>query len=368
MNILWIPQISSLSSDGKVLLNKDSNIAVLRNLKESRLCIDNNIVVAFEFSSLNCVIDDELARFDLVFDNTRMFTNAYLERMNFNVDFFKQLKAMYNFDVVFINEPTKVLAIKSIFTDSKIVTYNHWLAFRNMPQLELRQFEGMANADICFVNSDFTISQINDYYKKYGFSKNINLIKAQPTFCGDVCDIKQNKSKAFIYNHRLSSDIYYKKAFKSLCNICDIIESKIGVNDMPIIYFTNPSGKKIDFKRPYFKTIDLPTQKEYCDFLKSNNIIGHINTFFDSYGMWSMSTVDCGITGNVCFLPNKFGYAEIFNEDYVGYCNNEEEMAEKIYKFIISEYDTSNFDNRYLWNHNASVIGALMNDEILKLF
>ena len=32
MKILWVPQISSLSNTGEILLNKDSNISVLTNL------------------------------------------------------------------------------------------------------------------------------------------------------------------------------------------------------------------------------------------------------------------------------------------------------------------------------------------------
>lgn len=58
MRILWIPQISSLSSDGVVLLNKDSNINFLRSLIGTKFTKTNNIYVAFEFSQDNCTALD----------------------------------------------------------------------------------------------------------------------------------------------------------------------------------------------------------------------------------------------------------------------------------------------------------------------
>ena len=125
MKILWVPQISSMSSEGKVLLNKDSNIAVLRNLIGTEFCNNNDVWIAIEFSQSNCVIDKEMENnFHIIYDESRRFTNAYMERFCFNSKFFNTLSVL-NFDVIFVNEPTKVIPLKKIFNESKIVAYNN---------------------------------------------------------------------------------------------------------------------------------------------------------------------------------------------------------------------------------------------------
>lgn len=340
MRILWIPQISSLSSDGIVLLNKDSNINFLRSLIGTKFTRTNNIYVAFEFSQDNCtVLDSEFEEnFYAIFNNTRTFTNAMLERFSFDANFFQRVSKMADFDVVFVNEPAKVIPLKKIFPNSVIATYNHWLAFKNMPEIELRQFEGMKAADICFVNSDYAKNEIISYYHKRYNCKIGNIIKAQPGY--DERELFKSKDKnasaefAFVYNHRLSSDSYYLNAYQTLLRICDSLECSTKIEDMPTIYFTNPSGKDFKLDKPYFKSISLGSSEEYYNFLRSDKILGHLNTFFTSCGMWSMSTVDCAITGNICLLPKSFGYAEIFNNNYYGYCQTPAEMSAKLTKLI----------------------------------
>lgn len=369
MKILWIPQISSKSMDGKVLLNKDSNMSVLRNLIGTDLTEKNKITVAFEFAPGNCLIDEEVKNnFDLVFDETHEFTNAMLERMHFNIDYFIDIRKM-NFDIVFTNEPTKVIPLRKIFTNIPVVCYNHWLAFKNMPEISLRQVEGMAAADCCFVNSNYVAEMVNNHYVGTSDLSRIHFVKAQPSFAGDIYPVnKINSSPSFIYNHRLSSDPYYADAYKSLCQICDILEKYLGKEGrpMPTIYFTNPSGKSFKFDKAYFKEIHLESQEEYRKFLRSDKICGHLNTFFNSAGMWSMSTVDCAAAGNPCIVPKKYGYAEIFEETYYGYVKNIEEAAFKIYELIMHPEICVKYKNSFIENHTNKVIGKLMNDELEK--
>ena len=368
MRILWIPQISSKSANGEVLLNKDSNISVLRNLIGTEFVDENKITIAFEFSNNNCVIDSELKEnFDLVFDDSHKFTNAMLERMHFNVDYFEQIKIGFEFDVIFTNEPTKVIPLRKIFTNIPIVCYNHWLAFKNMPEISLRQAEGMAAADCCFVNSNYVAEMVNNHYIGTHDLKKIHFVKAQPSFAGEIYPVdKINSSPSFIYNHRLSSDPYYADAYKSLCQICDILEKCFKGRPMPTIYFTNPSGKNFEFDRPYFKEVHLESQKEYKEFLRSDKICGHLNTFFNSAGMWSMSTVDCAAAGNPCILPRKYGYAEIFEGAYYGYVEDIEGVAAKIYELVMHPEACTKYENSYIKNHTNKAIGKLMNEEIKK--
>lgn len=365
MRILWIPQISSKSADGKILLNKDSGMSVLRNLIGTDLTEFNEITVAFEFDAENCIIDDEVKKnFDLVFDTSHKFTNAMLERMHFNVDYFTEVKKM-GFDIVLVNEPTKVVPLRKIFTNIPIVCCNNWLAFKNMPEISLRQAEGMAAADCCFVNSNYVIEMVNNHYIGTRDLKKMHLVKAQPSFAGEIFPVdKINSSPSFIYNHRLSSDPYYADAYNCLCRICDILEKRVKV--MPEIYFTNPSGKKFEFNRPYFKEVHLESQEEYKEFLRSDKICGHLNTFFNSVGMWSMSTVDCAAAGNPCILPKKYGYAEIFEDSYYGYVDSFFNFANKMQELIEHPEVCMKYDNSFLRNHTNKAVGKLMNEELEK--
>lgn len=52
---------------------------------------------------------------------------------------------------MFVNEPTKVIALKNIFKNAKVVSYCHWLAMDNMKEIELRQIEGIIASDIAFL-------------------------------------------------------------------------------------------------------------------------------------------------------------------------------------------------------------------------
>ena len=371
MKILWVPQISSLSNTGEILLNKDSNISVLTNLIGSDFCLNNDIYIAIEFSKDKCIVPDEMSNnFRIIFyDESRNFTNSYMERFAFNPDFFYLCKDKFgDFDVIFVNEPTKVIPLRKIFNNSKIVTYNHWLAFKNMPELELRQFEGMNSADICFVNSDYTKYEIQNHYNKYNLAIS-NIVKAQPTFNRNIKKIKLNAKNNFIYNHRLSSDKYYLNAYNCLIEICNELEKIIDKNNMPIFYFTNPSGKYFKLDKEYFKMVNLSNQEEYFSFLESDEICGHINTFFDSQGMWSMSTVDSAISGNICLLPYKFGYAEIFDKNYFGYCNERQDMVNKIYNLVYNKtYSMSLYDNSSVEMNSYNYVGKKMDNEIRRLF
>ena len=372
LNILWIPQISSLSSDGYVYLPKDSNMTAIGNLLKSDLG-KNKIDLCFEFSNEN-VIENKY-----VFDNVsnvfwnknHKYTNNMLERYHLDVDYFMSIyEGNERYDIIFCNEPTKVDAMKEIFKTSKVVCYNHWLAFKNMKNIQLRQYEGMCNASACFVNSEYAKKSILDYYDSIGKIKNlkkINLIVSNPAFNTEIKKFEGLKSRNIIYNHRLSSDIYYSKAFNDFLMILLALEYRIGIDNMPIVYLTNPSVKKFDYNLPkYFKQIQLLDKIEYEMFLKSNNVGIHMNTFFDSEGMWSQSTVDCAVAGNICLLPFKYGYAEMFDSRYFGYCNDREEMLDKL-AYILDNKNENKLKNLFTFYDSFDKIdGIKVGNKLLK--
>lgn len=337
MRILWIPQISCMSSDRKVLLNKDSNITFLRKLLSTQMFKRNEVDVCFEFNMKHEDLDNDFWKnFDgVVFRNTkREFAGAFNERFDFDSSRFMEIKNNNEkYDIIFVNEPSKVLPLKNIFKESKVVTYIHWLAADNMKFLEYRQREGIENADLCFVNSNFVIYKM----KKLGYNTN-NVRVFYPTANEEIMDLKVDVGMNIIYNHRLSSDGYYKSAYNNLVRVMDMLEDDLGLENMPTVYFTNPSGKDFDVEKdkPYFKKVELSDTETYVNFLKSKEVGIHLNTFFDSEGMWCSSTTDCACYGVKCLLPKKFGYAEIFSDDYYGYCHNVEEMYVKLRSTILS--------------------------------
>lgn len=344
--ILVVPQISSKSVGGHVLLQKDSGFNLLVNMFK-HLTDELDIHWVFPFDLVDSDIENMeqlTALLNVKEENISIiahtFTNAKAERMNFQINFwdwFKK-KRVSSFDYVFVAEPTHVLNYKEVFPDAKIITYNSWLAFKTMPNIHLRQFEGMCAADLTLVNSNYTISQILDFYKEYPDVLKLNIRKLEPSFDSKLkqnCQLKtmKNNKMGIIYNHRLSEDPYYATAFKYLVEVMKGLESVIGTNNMPDVYLTNPSGKSTEMLKQlpyYFKAVEFATQNEYNEFLRSKQVFVHLNTFFDSEGMWSMSTVEAAVNGNICLLPKKYGYAEIFEPTYHGYCDDVSEMINKL--------------------------------------
>lgn len=368
MKILWIPQVSSKSADGKLLLDSDSNIKFLLNMVCSAFGLCNDIDVFFEH-----YIDKK--DFDMfkvdgikkVFCAPRAFTDAYTERLNFNMEYVTKIFLHANYDVIFVNEPTHVVQYKQIFknTNVKIVTYCHWLAMDNMKDIELRQVEGFIAADACLFNSNYAICRVLERYKNIDGIENAKLYKLQPPTFSDYCPTFSNYCKnkkddeeiAIIYNHRISTDPYYKKAFDIFDEMLDNIEGR-GV-ELPKIFLTNPSGKNLDIDTERYTVLNLDSE-QYEDFLVKHFLI-HVNTFFESKGMWSMSTADAANTNNFCLLPYKFGYAEIMNRTYFGYCETPEEMEEKLEQIIVNGMPFD-YDNSYVYRHNPVNVGNKLND------
>jgi hypothetical protein len=246
---------------------------------------------------------------------------------------------------------------------AQTVCYNHWMACKNMTDLALRQYEDMVQADVCLMNSNYAISEFNNFYRKYNLPP-LDIRKLQPSFSSEMKPIKEHAKSNIIYNHRLSTDPYYLSAFQSLVEICNVLENM--VKEMPTIYFTNPSGKSFDVTlyKPYFKTITLGTQDEYKRFLESDEISIHLNTFFQSEGMWSMSTVDAIAAGNIALMPRKYGYAEIMQDDYEGYCDNQLAMAMELNFILNGLVFPKAYSNSCVLNHSGKILG----DELDSIF
>lgn len=367
--MLVIPQVSCKSIEGKVLFMNDSGIVFLKNMFKE-MANEFDIHYAFAFDVLNSdvqyyyMLQSFLACKMIHFDYYHSYTNAKLERLNFNVDFYKKLSEKYNFDYIFVAEPTHVVNIKALFPNAFIITYNSWLAFKNMKEIHLRQFEGMCAADLTLVNSKYTVDEIKRYYHKNDELKNMNIKVMNPAhYVENVKNIKKydGNELGIIYNHRLSTDVYYSKAFENLCKVLQIVEDKIGYENMPKVYLTNPSEKSINVDlKEYMVVVDLNDQRAYHEFLESNKVLIHLNTFFESEGMWSMSTIESAITGNICLLPKKFGYAEMFSSMYPGYCDDVVDMAERLVTILSNKYSYFENDEKLKYYTGSNVAKHLL--------
>ena len=127
MNILWVTQVSSKDKNGKVKINSDSSLDLINGFLTSDMS-KNYIIIAFEFAYGDL---DESGRnylqemrkrnknIDFVFNKAHHFTDAKTERFFMDYSFFDGIrKHVKQIDVVMLNEPTKALAIKSVFKDA----------------------------------------------------------------------------------------------------------------------------------------------------------------------------------------------------------------------------------------------------------
>lgn len=365
--MLIIPQISCKSSKGEILLENDSGMNLILNMLDE-LTKEMNVTIAFPFNiekmhNKVCDMFQCYNNLSFISDCSHEYTDAKTERMNFHVSWYKYLKnVLGKIDYVFVAEPTQVVNIKAIFSDAYIITYNSWLAFKNMKEIHLRQFEGMCAADLTLVNSNYAKYEILKKYKDFDDITSLNIKKLPPAYNQKIAFREQLKNKVdklgIVYNHRLSSDEYYKNAYETFIEIVRQLELKFGEDKMPDIYFTNPSGKEVELpNKKYIHIVDLKTQEEYINFLQSEKVQIHVNTFFKSEGMWAMSTVEAAITGNICLLPKKYGYAEIFSDDYYGYCNCSKDLLVKLWE-IIDQYSLFKaYNDRKLLNYHGNEIG-----------
>ena len=372
MKVLWLPQISSKSANGELMFEKDSNWAFFTNLLNSEFG-DNEFDIGFDYS-----VDDyrffmnikniEKKKIGVFGSDVHDYTTAPLERLHFDVQYYSMMLDKKKFDVVFNNEPAKATALRIVINSKshkpKLVTYTHWLAMDNLPLQMFQQYEGMLNSDLNLVNSQYVVSRIVEFCNKHKLILP-NIKVSPPSFdSSHMQPLKKcDKITGVVYNHRLSSDPYYHNALEILVDICHVTEQKIGFQNMPTIYFTNPSAKDtaIEKIKPYFKCIELGSQNEYYNFLKSDKVQVHLNTFFNSPGMWSMSTVESAITGNVCLLPENFGYAEIFGKNYLGYCEEPWEMEDRFCELLETGTDYNGYDDQIVRLWNDATIGKTLN-------
>ena len=334
--LVWFPQLSSVTPEGKIKLEGDSNWLFARN-------IANNIAKNYENVSVVLVIPkrDQLSEslfktsfHDNVFPFPMKFaTKAEAGRFSFDyeevITLFKTIIRDHgNPDAVWMNEPCLVMNMKFILNElklldsTKIFNYNHWIDNSEFAKIDhdlrrvsytLRQTEAVINSDATFLNSAYAKEMLFKSFKEFGMdagvynekiATHLHLLDSE-SILGVTRKPHNLPYKVFIYNHRLSSFGYYQEAFQDLLYVCD----KLPPDSFKVL-LTNPSGKNFAKERPYLELVEGLPYGKYLQLLADAD--AQISTFRPGNGgMWSMSIMEALALGTPAFIPNHSGYCEI---------------------------------------------------------
>ena len=365
--MMYMLQLSSVR-DGEYYPLSDSNYNFAKNLltgirkkipsQELKIiaCFPKKINAKDENEVIKFLFDLEIHYFDLP-----ITTSVFGTRYDFNYDYAFKNVFEYEPDFIFENNPVHVRAWKTVLNDlkifhsqeykkdTKLITYFHWIDSPLFPKVDkdisywLRQIEGVITADYVLFNSNYAKEQIIESFKETIFSSYYDVEelsekfhKIPPSFDKKILKYKGNllKTNDIIFNHRLSSLLYYKKNFENLKDMLQLFLDNIDY--CPKVYFTNPSRKQVpDFPFPA-EFLEL-NEQEYYKLLGSNKVGIAPNFFFDSYGMWSIATMEAGVLGNAVIMPKKYGYAEMAPSDYEGFYTTSSQAYQLFEKCIIDK-------------------------------
>jgi len=363
--MIYTLQLSSVRENEYYPLS-DSNYNFAKNLILGiRKILDKNElrIIALFPSQLNKLDEKDVIEFlsniSVEFKKLPITTCVFGTRFDFSYNLARNLVEDCDPDFIFENNPVHVRAWKTIIDDLKtfgqmpkdreikLITYFHWLDSPLYPKVPkeisywLRQAEGVITADYVMFNSFYAMEQIVESFEKtilksyfdiFRLSK--KFFKIPPSFDKNILkkEISPEKDNGIIFNHRLSSLPYYKENFNNLVNM--LVEFNYIHGFYPRVYFTNPSRKSIP---------DLPFKADFVELnedayhylLGSYNVGIAPNFFINSYGMWSIATMEAGIFENAVILPYKFGYIEMAKNEYKGFFNNLSEAYQLFEKCIL---------------------------------
>lgn len=241
INILYDLQLSVLTSlqDGDFLFDRDSNVNVasftIAGLLEKNPEYHFYLLVPEKdkVELLQMTEDIDMSR--VTFIEYPYFGNPFVERVSFNPR--ELMKALENvkIDLVYTNDPSKVLQYKTFFYMKQdefvpIMSRNHWVtgkAHRKVPEeidFIIRQVEGAIHSDISTFNSnaavnfllenatehfnDKTIKDISDKLHAIETVSNKKLDKYEATY--------RNEKTIFLFAHRLSYYTGFEEVFEVL--------------------------------------------------------------------------------------------------------------------------------------------------------
>ena len=340
--LLYDLQLSFINkATGKFMVEQDSNFNFCRGIEKNlnKNFQDTSMYVltparyqAEEFTHLEFASEIPIEYNADVFAS-RFTDFADMKQLKDTIDWIKP-------DVIWTNDMTRVPAYK-LFTDAKIIAYNHWIDNRIMPKISedktyvFRQAEGAWKSDLPLLNSqfgcNFFISGLYDFIEGGEIIPQIrSKLYAIPPLVDIANAVKSPKFErpTIMFNHRMSSLPYYKKNFDAFVTACEYLKKFC---DFDVI-LTNPSGYALSELPKYMKVVTTNSYAEYLKVLSKCWLC--VAAFFESYGTWSMSVTDAILANTVVMLPNKFGYPEMVKPGYEYLCDNDAALQSKLRIFI----------------------------------
>lgn len=370
MNILLDLQLSVVDSmdDGKFLITPDSNANVmtfllkglLKELPDAKFGVlvppRDRTTLTEGKSFFNDVIED--SRVTLI--PYRYFGNPFIDRMTFDTVGLKEALCCFDVDLVYTNDPTKVLGYKTFFYGKykkflPVISRNHWVTGktdRKVPEeidFVIRQIEGAIKGYAQTFNSEFGIHLFLENAKEFFNDETIEKLKPKLS-AFEAVDIEKvdkyetdAKPKKFtlLWAHRLSYYTGWEEMFDWLKELWAQRQ------DWQLIV-PDPGNKfkqeELVARWPFITAIDKSTwtHAKYLTLCWMSDITLGNHNFPAAWG--GLSITEPMAAETVPLMPGKDSYLEMFfpeTEDSVYMCNpffsDKDELLKKINFFMNNE-------------------------------
>lgn len=337
MNILFDLQLSVLDSldDGKFLFTPDSNVNVatftLKGLCE--LLPDATFYVLApspEKTVHGLEFTDKLDASRVKVLAYDYFGNPFMDRMNFDARSINKALNLANvkFDLVYTNDPCKVLPYKTLFYYRQksfipVISRNHWVSGitdRKVPEqidFVMRQVEGARYGDWMTFNSKYAIELFKENAKEfYNFATIEGIegkLEAFETVDVDKVDMYRTEQKpskfTILWGHRLSYYTGWEETFNWLLEYWEKNKEWQMICPDPGNKFTQEELHK---RWPFIKPIDKSswTHEKYLTLCWMSDVVLGNHNYPATWGGLSMTEPMAART--VPVMPNRHSYKEMF--------------------------------------------------------
>lgn len=349
-NILYDLQLSVLTSqeDGDFIFNTDSNVNVasftIAGLLKKNPDYEIYLMIPEEHKIVNPgqFFDDK--RIHVI--NYPYFGNPFVERVSFNPREMMELLGDIHIDLVYTNDPSKVLTYKTFFYMKQgefvpIISRNHWVTgklHRKVPEeidFITRQVEGAIYSDYSTFNSktaiDMLLSNADEFYNEETIENIRGKCSATETVDLEKIDRHrvevENKIPVILFAHRLS----YYTGFEEVLSVLDELFEEGLVFQL---YLPDPGNKssqeELNAKHPYLMPIDKNnwSHEDYIELCwKADIAIGNHN-IPTTWGGLALTEPMAAFTAPL--MPDKDGYIEMFYNEPDCYFEDRDDMKKKL--------------------------------------
>ena len=398
INLLYDLQLSVLNSmdDGRFLITTDSNVNygtyLIKNLLEQNEDLNVYVLVPPLEKTLVSVSEERLLenfkdRVTLV--DYDYFGNPFVDRMTFNSQkMFKELEGI-DIDIVYTNDPCKVLPFKTFFYYKQkkmipVMSRNHWVTGstdRKVPEeidFQLRQIEGALVGDDMSFNSQyaaaiFTMDSM-DVVTESVATEVSNRLSVYEAVDIDKVDRHKTDEKlekfTILWAHRLSYYTGWKETFEALNELWKKRQ------DFQVI-IPDPGDKstqqELKSQYPFMKMIDKDswTHQSYLETCWKVDLCLGNHKYPATWG--GLAITEPMVAETVPLMPNRYAYIEMFYSDYKHpiFFSDEAGMIKNIEYYLDNReaLEEAKKDSRKfcLENLNPKELARKVNKKILEL-